>query len=39
MSTAEFRFKDAATGPQQGGVFVSDGLQGRKSDLLFQFSL
>jgi hypothetical protein len=23
---------------QQGGVFVSDGLQARKSDLLFQFS-
>lgn len=38
IKTLQYRFKDAATGQQQGGVFVSDGLQGRKSDLLFQFS-
>ena len=38
IKALQYRYKDAATGQQQGGVFVSDGLQGRKSDLLFQFS-
>ncbi|MFM9971340.1 MAG: DUF3800 domain-containing protein [Burkholderiales bacterium] len=37
IKSLQFRFKDAI-GQQQGGIFVSDGLQGRKSDLLFQFS-
>lgn len=30
-------YKDVATGQPQGGVFVNDGLQNRKSDSLFQF--
>ncbi len=37
IKALQYRYKDAA-GLPQGGVFVSDGLQGCKSDLLFQFS-
>jgi hypothetical protein len=33
----QYRYKDAA-GLMQGGVFVNDQLQGRRSDLLFRFS-
>jgi len=32
-----YKDKDAAKGHALGGVFVNDGLLGRKSDLLFQF--
>ncbi len=37
IKALQYRYKDAGTGQSQGGVFVSDGLHGRKSDLLFQF--
>ena len=37
IKALQYRYKDAA-GLPQGGVYVSDGLQARKSDLLFQFS-
>lgn len=37
IKALQYRHKDAATGQVIGGVFVNDGLQNRKSDLLFQF--
>jgi hypothetical protein len=37
IKALQYRYKDAAKGHPLGGVFVIDGLQGKKSDLLFQF--
>ena len=37
IKALQYRYKDAGTGQSQGGVFVSDGLHGRRSDLIFQF--
>lgn len=37
IKALQYRYREAAGGPMQGGVFVSDGLQGRRSELLFQF--
>ncbi len=37
IKALQFRYKDSENGLMQGGIFVNDGLQGRKSDLLFRF--
>lgn len=37
IKALQYRYKDNENGLMQGGVFVNDGLQGRKSDLLFRF--
>lgn len=37
IKALQFRYKDNENGLMQGGVFVNDGLQGQKSDLLFRF--
>ena len=37
IKALQFRYKDDAGGQSLGGVFVNDGLQGRKSDLMFHF--
>lgn len=37
IKALQYRYKDNGNGLMQGGVFVNDGLQGRKSDLLFRF--
>jgi hypothetical protein len=37
VKALRYRYKDVASDMSLGGVFVSDGLRGRKSDLLFRF--
>lgn len=37
IEALQYRYREPAGGPMQGGVFVSDGLLGRRSELLFQF--
>jgi hypothetical protein len=37
IKALQYRYKDTETGQLRGGIFVNDGLQGRKSDLLFSF--
>ena len=37
IKALQYRYKDAVSDMPLGGVFVSDGLQGHKSDLLFRF--
>jgi hypothetical protein len=38
VKALQYRYKDVASDMSLGGVFVSDGLRGYKSDLLFRFS-
>lgn len=37
IKALQYRYKNAADGATLGGVFVNDGLQGRRAELLFQF--
>jgi hypothetical protein len=38
VKALQYRYRDTVNGMPLGGVFVSDGLRGCKSDLLFRFS-
>lgn len=39
IKALQYRYKDMDSGKSSGGIFVNDGLLGRKSGLLFQFKV